>query len=94
MTRSHFDNYVQLAARESPFVEDLAVRPLVDSVMAYGFLALAATSQPSTGSDSSRKAVARVKMALKSRDAVKRLPDSLMKMQVSRQLLKFILTTY
>ncbi|KAJ6182067.1 hypothetical protein N7485_000709 [Penicillium canescens] len=80
LTRSHFDNYVQ-QARESPSIEGLAVRPLIDSVMAFGFQALTARSQPSAGSDVSRKAIARLRMALSSRDAVQRSPDTLLKMQ-------------
>ncbi|KAJ6073380.1 hypothetical protein N7467_011465 [Penicillium canescens] len=82
LTRSHFDNYVQ-QARESPSIEGLAVRPLIDSVMAFGFQALAARSQPSAGSDVSRKAIARLRMALSSRDAVQRSPDTLLKMQLT-----------
>ncbi|GFF70639.1 hypothetical protein IFM62136_07884 [Aspergillus lentulus] len=52
LTRSHFDNYVQ-QARESPSIEGLAVIPLIDSVMAFGFQALAARSLPSAGSERS-----------------------------------------
>ncbi|KAL4885433.1 hypothetical protein BJY04DRAFT_205251 [Aspergillus karnatakaensis] len=82
LTRSHFENYVQ-QARDSPSIEGLAVRPLVDSVMALGFQALAARSLPSVGSDVSRKAIARLRMALSSHDAVQRSPDSLLKMQMT-----------
>jgi hypothetical protein len=55
--------------------------------MAFGFQALAARSLPSAGSDVSRKAIARLRMALNSRDAVQRSPDTLLKMQVSQQFL-------
>ncbi|KAL6229819.1 hypothetical protein BDW75DRAFT_234904 [Aspergillus navahoensis] len=82
LTESYFDNYVQ-QARESPSIESLAVRPLIDSVMAFGFQALAARSQPSAGSDVSRKAITRLRMALSSRDAVRRSPDTLLKMQLT-----------
>jgi hypothetical protein len=55
--------------------------------MAFGFQALAARSLLSAGSDASRKAIARLRMALSSRDAVQRSPDTLLKMQVSQQFL-------
>ncbi|KAL4798021.1 hypothetical protein BDV19DRAFT_377232 [Aspergillus venezuelensis] len=80
LTREHFDNYVQ-QARESPSIEGSAVRPLIDSVMAFGFQALAARSQTPAGSDVCRKSIARLRMALSSRDAVQQSPDSLLKMQ-------------
>ncbi|PKX88361.1 Zn(II)2Cys6 transcription factor [Aspergillus novofumigatus IBT 16806] len=83
LTRSLFDNYVQ-QARESPSIEGLAVKPLIDSVMAFGFQVLTARSQPSAGSDVSRKAIARLRMALSSRDAVQRSPDTLLKMQLTK----------
>ncbi|KAL4949357.1 hypothetical protein BDW69DRAFT_202898 [Aspergillus filifer] len=82
LTRDHFDNYVQ-QGRESPSIEGSAVRPLIDSVMAFGFQALAAKSQPSAGSDVCRKSIARQRMALSSREAVQRSPDSLLKMQMT-----------
>lgn len=63
------------------------MKPLIDSVMAFGFHALAARSQSSEGSDVSRKAIARIRMALNSRDAVQRSPDTLLKMQVSENFL-------
>lgn len=66
------------------------MRPLIDSVMAFGFQALVARSQSSAGSDVCRKAIARLRMALSSRDAVQRSPDTLLKMHVSQQLLKWI----
>ncbi|GIJ90363.1 hypothetical protein Asppvi_009317 [Aspergillus pseudoviridinutans] len=50
--------------------------------MAFGFQALAARSQPSAGSDVSRKAIARLRMALSPHDAVQRSPDTLLKMQI------------
>ncbi|KAF4185804.1 hypothetical protein CNMCM7927_006229 [Aspergillus lentulus] len=60
---------------------DTALMEKYKSVMAFGFQALAARSLPSAGSEVSKKAISRLRMALSSRDAVQRSPDTLLKMQ-------------